>query len=200
MAASKNGLVKVVQCLPSFDFGGFVDSFTEAAKNNQFKVTDYLARECFSKNTNILQGAQDDKKIKLLNALYYVSSDETRFESYWNDFKALTTNSKMVSQLLTLPPFYSTFNRCQISNVIDWTLKNYSRFYDGPERDQYQMQPLQLSNPDNTTDYYLHPFNTYYIISKYKHDPQFNQIINFNDFDINQFYFNNIRFGLIPLH
>ncbi|EGG22855.1 hypothetical protein DFA_04985 [Cavenderia fasciculata] len=96
-----------------------------------------------------------------------------------------------------IPPFYPTSNRSQISNTIDRVIQNYSRFYNGPERDQYQMQPLRLYNPNN-----IHtsrdPFNTYYIISKYRHDPQFNQIINFNDFDINQFYNKNQSIGLIP--
>ncbi|EGG22854.1 hypothetical protein DFA_04984 [Cavenderia fasciculata] len=214
--ASKNGLVKTVECLVS-NVHSFEDSFSSAIKYKQIKVAKYLTNECISLVHFIEEEEEEDEIItpeaeeevynnlfseflggsgqsnkeiwetihaRILPSFYYIGDDET-FESFWNDFKSFsTTNSSVVSKLLEESPFDTRYYRRQISNTIDRIILNYSRFYNGPERDQYQMQPLQLPNPS-------HPFNTYYIISKYRHDPQFNQIINFNDFDINQFYIKN---------
>ncbi|EGG22850.1 hypothetical protein DFA_04980 [Cavenderia fasciculata] len=167
ITASKNGLVNVLKCLVT-DFDSFVDSFTAALKYHQINVVEYLIKEHIALFITITDNRATRARVQLLSLFFFKIDDDQRFASFWNDFKPLTTNSDIVSQIMCSSPLPQT-HRHRNTLTIDRIIQNYSRFYNGPERDQYQMKTLLLeTNRDQ------HPFNVCYIVKRYRHDENIN--------------------------
>ncbi|EGG15296.1 hypothetical protein DFA_10130 [Cavenderia fasciculata] len=183
--ACKNGLIKVVECFGLrfiWVFGS--RGFGIALENNQIQVAKYLGQELARFFSPVID-TQESMWSVMLDALNRVEDDQV-FEYFWSLFKPLTTNSEIVSR--TIGQNRSN-NRHLTTNRVDRMIKHYGQYYNGCERDEYQMKPLTLSNEYKTV-----VIN--HIITKYQNDVSVNQFIDIKSFDYSRYYNHNLTLYL----
>ncbi|EGG17290.1 hypothetical protein DFA_08283 [Cavenderia fasciculata] len=183
--ATKNGDMKLLKCLSNYIWSFEARIFQTAVREKQFKIAYYFG-QLFS---NVYPHSINRYCIQFILVSFYDIENDDDFDLLWNLFKPLTTNSKMVTEMLVSSTNYVLQNLHHISNTIDRIIQCYTRFYNGPEKEQYQMEPLRL---DIST--YWETYNLYYLFSKYRNNP----IIHLDHFQF-EYYFNGMTdCGLIP--
>ncbi|EGG15293.1 hypothetical protein DFA_10127 [Cavenderia fasciculata] len=191
--ACKNGLIKVVECIPSLYAweNGSTSIFQTAVDNQQYQVAYYLA-ETFIKT---FAGKVDQSHLVNTPQLILVAlnrvDDDRAFQTLWNIFKPFTTNSELVSNALGSLLKVNLANRHLTTNRLDRMIEQYGQFYNGCEKDEYQMKPLQLT-------YQSYRSNVNHILTKYLNSTKTTKFLELKQFDYSEYYRQNIKLCLIP--
>ncbi|EGG15298.1 hypothetical protein DFA_10132 [Cavenderia fasciculata] len=190
--ACKNGLIKVVECFDDYIGSFAMGGFEIALANNQIQVAKYLGQELAKIFSKKLQTKETTQRVilSILSVLNRVEDDQV-FEYFWNLFKALTTNSVLVSRAIGFPSHNRSNNRHLTTNRVDRMIKHYGQYYNGCERDEYQMKPLTLL-------YGYQAVVINHIITKYQNDVLVNQFIDIKSFDYFEYYKYDLKLCLIP--
>ncbi|EGG22845.1 hypothetical protein DFA_04975 [Cavenderia fasciculata] len=168
------GFVQVATCLVgefiknnNWIYGCFPLHY--ALEHNHFQIA-YTIAQSFS--PSIISSKVDiDDSAEWIQSFYFIKDDQ-EFETMWNLFKPGTTNFLIVSKVLKYPsPHYlGESRRNYITDTIDRIITHYGKFYNGPEKDQYQMKPLELDC--ETKRERIKPLSLCYLLTKYKKDNQ----------------------------
>ncbi|EGG22806.1 DENN domain-containing protein [Cavenderia fasciculata] len=171
--ACANGLLEVVDCIisatPDILYVGAM-YFQKAIENNHIQVAKcialaYLPSKYFTSKLAFSL---------ILSSLYHIV-DDLDFVYFWDLFQSITTNFDNVSRMLYSSPLIFKSQQHRVTNTIDRVIHHYGRYYNGPEKDQFKMEPLKLRNdvPD---------FVVGYIILKYYQNNNYGEDLNHIDF------------------
>ncbi|EGG22847.1 hypothetical protein DFA_04977 [Cavenderia fasciculata] len=184
--ACRMGLVKVVECFGDWAWK-FGDSlFRTAMEYKQTQMALFLGQAI---TTHFKE--MDTNRLELILNYFYFIDDDQDFEMIWDVLQPLTSNSSYVSRAIT----YSRFKfskRSSKTKTIDRFIKHYTRYYNSPEKDQFKMTPIRITNRDQSFD----PFNIHHLYTNYRDCP----VIDFSDFNVDKYYIQNNELGVIPFN
>ncbi|EGG22848.1 hypothetical protein DFA_04978 [Cavenderia fasciculata] len=179
------GLIKVVECLGDWVWQFGVSLFRTALEYKHIQLAYYIGQ-------SIATHCDDMTLMDLLPSLHFIHGEQD-FEMFWNLLKPITSNASHVSIATYNYKAYKNSQRHRITNTIDRIIKHYTRYYNGPEKDEFEMIPIKIYSNLRLP---LDPFNINHLYTNYRDCP----VIDFSDFNIDQYYIQNIELGIIPFN
>ncbi|EGG22846.1 hypothetical protein DFA_04976 [Cavenderia fasciculata] len=180
----KKGLVQVVECFESIE-GLFLECgvrlFGTALQHKHIQLALFIGQMIATQFKKM-----DDLKPQILASFYFIDNDQD-FEMMWDVIQPWTSPSLFVTKAISSSANFAFSQRHRVTNTIDRIIKHYTRYYNGPEKDQYNMTPLALNN-----ELEIDPLNIHHLFNYYRDCP----VIDFTDFNIDQYYIQTD--GIIP--
>ncbi|EGG14752.1 hypothetical protein DFA_11012 [Cavenderia fasciculata] len=152
------------------EFGDLI--FQTSIQHHQIQLATDIG-QLFSTSHN--EEEMSEKKVFLILDTFFEIENDQDFEMIWQSFLPVTTSSFYVSKMISQSTNFLFSQRHRVTDTLDRIIKQYTRHYNGPERDQFNMTPIKINN-ELTMD----PLNIHHLFTNYRDCP----IIDFTDFNL----------------